>query len=106
LVFGDKAFRAELIEQMSLKMGAGHYGEERHKSEEQKAERILNEELKRRGWREPELGLRPKADKLKIALAQRLRKETTMSLKWIVVRLRMGSWSSIFNLLAASRNRK
>jgi len=52
------------------------------------------------------MGLRPTADKVKIALAQRLRKETTMSLKWIAVRLQMGSWSYVFNLLAAHRDRK
>jgi len=39
-------------------------------------------ELKRHGWKESELGLRPKADKVKIALAKRLRKDTTMTLKW------------------------
>jgi hypothetical protein len=52
------------------------------------------------------LALRPKADKIKIALARRLRKETTMSLKWIAARLQMGTWSYVFNLLAAHRDRK
>jgi hypothetical protein len=37
---------------------------------------------------------------------QRLRRETTMSLKWIALRLQMGSWSYVFNLLAANRGRK
>jgi len=74
--------------------------------DEQKAERIVTGELKRRGWKESPLGLRPKADKVKIALAQRLRKETTMSLKWIALRLQMGSWTYVSNLLAANRDRK
>jgi hypothetical protein len=52
------------------------------------------------------LGLRPKADKVKIALAKRLRKEKTMTLKWIALRLQMGSWTYVFNLLAANRDRK
>jgi REP element-mobilizing transposase RayT len=103
---GDKAFREELLEQMVSKMGAEHYGEERRETDEQKAERIVIAELKRRGWKEPELGLRPKADKVKIALAQRLRRETTMSLKWIALSLQMGSWSYVSNLLAANRHRK
>ena len=103
---GDKAFRAELLEQMDSKLGAEHYGEERRETDEQKAERIVMEELKRRRWKESELGLRPKADKGKIALAQRLRKETTMPLKWIALRLQMGSWTYVSNLLAAKRSQK
>jgi putative transposase len=103
---GDKAFRSELVEQMSLKMGAEHYGEERLETDEHKAERILAAELERRGWRRTELALRPKGDKAKIAMARRLRKETTMSLKWIAARLQMGSWSYVSNLLAVKRDRK
>jgi len=91
---------------MSFKMGPEHYGEQRRETDEQKAERIVSEELKRRRWKESELGLRPKGDKVKIALAERLRKETTMSLKWIAVRLQMGSWTYVFNLLSANRDRK
>ena len=103
---GDKTFRSELLEQMNQRMGAEHYGEERRETDDQKAERIVTEELKRRGWKESELGLRPKADKAKIALALRLRKETTMSLKWIALRLQMGSWTYVSNLLGANRDRK
>jgi hypothetical protein len=64
--------------------------------DEQKSER-----LERRRWKESELGLRPKGDKVKIALAKRLRQETTMMLKWIAARLQMGRWTYGFNLLAA-----
>ncbi len=38
-------------------------------------------------------------------LAQRLTKETTMSLKWIAGQLAMGSWTHISNLLVAERKR-
>ena len=81
-------------------------GEERRETDEQKAESIVAGELKRHGWKESELGLRPKADKVKIAMAKRLRKETTMTLKWIAARLQMGSWTYVFNLLSANRDRK
>jgi REP element-mobilizing transposase RayT len=73
---------------------------------QQKAERIVTGELKRRGWKESQLGLLPKGDKVKIAVAKRLRKETTMTLKWIAQRLQMGSWTYVFNLLAANQRRK
>ena len=103
---GDKAFLEELVEQTSLKLGAEHYGEERRETDGQRAERIVAEELKRCGWKESELSLRPKGDKAKIAVAQRLLKETTMTLKWIARRLQMGSWTYVFNLLAARRKGK
>jgi len=84
-----------------MKMGQHITGGE---TNEQRAEGIVREELKRRGWKESELGLRAKGDKVKIAVAKRLRKETTMKLKWIAWRLQ--SWTYVFNLLAANRSRK
>jgi hypothetical protein len=35
-----------------------------------------------------------------VAVARRLRQETTMSLKWIAQRLQMGSWTYVSNLLS------
>jgi REP element-mobilizing transposase RayT len=104
--FGEKAFREELKEQMGTRMGAEHYGEERRETNVQRAERIVSEELKRQGWKDAQLGLRRKRDKVKIAVAKRLRKETTMTLKWIAERLQMGSWTYVSNLLASERTHK
>jgi len=104
--FGEKTFREELKEQMGCRMGAEHYGEERRETDEQKAERIVAEELKRRGWTGSELTLQPKGHKVKVTIAKRLRKETTMTLKWIAQRLQMGSWTDVFNLLASENSRK
>ena len=89
----------------AIRVGPARGGAARE-TDEQKAESIVAGELKRHGWKESELGLRPKADKVKIALAKRLRKETTMTLKWIAARLQMGSWTYVFNLLSANRDRK
>jgi hypothetical protein len=50
------------------------------------------------------IGLASGGGQDKIALAQRLRKETTMSLKWIALRLQRGSWTYVSNLLAAERD--
>jgi len=100
---GDKTFRAELLEQMSEKTGVELYGKEQRETDEQRAERIVTEELERGGCNETDLSLRPKGDPVKIAVARRLRKETTMTLKWIALRLQMGSWTYVFNLLAAPR---
>jgi hypothetical protein len=88
---GDEEFRRELLEQMEGKMGRHHGGAERRESAEQKAKRILQEELKRRGWDLTELKRRRKGDPGKVQMAGRLRKETTMPWGWIAASLVMGA---------------
>jgi len=46
------------------------------------------EELKRQGWGEEDLVCRRRNDPVKLDLAARLRRETTMTLKWMAQRLR------------------
>ena len=96
---GSEEFRQELLAAAVERVGASHYGADRQETGEQKAERIVLEELQRRGWKEESLPGLPKGDKSKVALARRLRQETTMSLKWIAQRLYMGSWTYVLNLL-------
>ncbi|HAV64487.1 MAG TPA: hypothetical protein DCY13_19230, partial [Verrucomicrobiales bacterium] len=88
---GGDRFREELLEQMSERRGAEHYGQERAESDEAKAERIVKEELKRRRWTEKKLGRLAKGDAEKVAIARRLRAETVMTVAWIADRLRLGS---------------
>ena len=89
--FGEETFRAELLEQMSGQIGRQHGGSERQETAMAKAERVLAEELRRRGWNDVELSRRRKADGLKLDIAQRLRSETTMTWAWIASHLRMGT---------------
>ena len=96
---GDETFREELLAQMSERMGAEHYGEERAETAEAQAERIIAEELKRGRWQEADLKTRPKGDPVKLALAARLRAETTMTVGWIAERLAMGTWGYLNHLL-------
>jgi ATPase subunit of ABC transporter with duplicated ATPase domains len=96
---GSEEFRQELLAAAQERVGISHYGADRQETGEQKAERIVCEELKRHGWKEEDLPELSKGDKGKVALARRLRQETTMSLKWIAGRLRMGSWTYVSNLL-------
>ncbi len=58
------------------------------------------------GWDEASLRQAGKGDERKVRLAARLRKDTTMSLKWIAQRLRMGSWTHVSNLLGAIRKQE
>jgi hypothetical protein len=55
--------------------------------------------LKRLGWQEADLEARAKGDKEKLKLAARLRVETTVTVKWIAQRLRMGTWTHLNHLL-------
>jgi REP element-mobilizing transposase RayT len=88
---GDEEFGCELLAQMDGKIGHHHGGAERRESAAQRAESILNEELKRRGWDQKELKRRRKADPGKVQVARRLRKETTMNWQWIAASLMMGA---------------
>ena len=101
---GDEAFRKELLGQMKERMGEEHYGEERQETAEALAEVIVTEELKRRRWREEDLGRRAKGDAVKVALAVRVRTETVMTVKWIAERLQMGSPGYV-NLLLYHRRK-
>ena len=70
-----------------------HYGPEVREADEVYAERVLRAELRQGGWVEVELERRREGDPQKVEVALRLRKETTMPLKWIAQRLRTGTWS-------------
>ena len=72
-------FRRELLEQMAGAMREHHDGEERWETAEAVAERLVEKELARLGWRDNDLANRAKGDPAKVATARRLRKETTMT---------------------------
>jgi putative transposase len=97
--FGEKTFRQELLAQMTERMGAEHYGEERLEMAEAKAERIIAEELKRRRWKAADLAKRAKGDPAKVKIAGRLREETMVTVKWIAERMRMGTAGYLNNRL-------
>jgi hypothetical protein len=88
-----------LLAQMAERRGEWHYGEELQESAEARAEKIIGGELKRKGWTEEDLRERRKGDVFKVRLAQRLRVETTVTLKWIAERLRMGTRGHLTHLL-------
>jgi len=96
---GSDEFREELLEQMSRVGPARYGGPEWQECDERKAERILAQELKRRGWAVPELEQRPKADTEKLLIAKRLRAETTMTIAWIAQRLKAGAPGYLANCL-------
>jgi len=96
---GGKAFRKELLAQMKEQIREHHFGEERAETEQEQAEGIVREGLNRLGWKESDLVARSKGDREKLKLAVRLRDETTVTVKWIADRLRMGTWTHLNHLL-------
>ena len=100
---GEEKFREELPTQMSKRIGAEHYGEERAETAEGLAELIIAEELKRERWQEADLKTRPKGDSVKVALAACLRARTTVTVGWIAERLAMGTRVHLNHLLYRRR---
>ena len=80
---------------MAGKLGEYHAGELKRESAVAKAERIIQQELKRLRWSPGEMSKRPKSDPAKLAIAARLRRETTLTLPWIAARLQAGTWKSL-----------
>jgi hypothetical protein len=101
--FGEEAFREELLEQAATKRGKQHYGEAVRESAEHAAERLIREMLAAAKVAPSELQRRRKGDALKVRVASRLRRETTMTWRWIANRLEMGRWKSAANGVRLAR---
>ena len=97
---GGEAFRQELLDGVHTRATESHHAVTRRETAEEKARRILTEELNRLSWTAAELAQRAKGDVRKIKIARRLREETAVTLKWIAAKLHMGTWTHVSNLLA------
>ncbi|HEV2456502.1 MAG TPA: hypothetical protein VGY98_19725 [Verrucomicrobiae bacterium] len=76
---------------MERHLGAHHSGELHREAARAKAERIIHEELRRRGWKELDLKERRKNDPDKLEIAGRLRRETTLTITDIAARVHLGT---------------
>lgn len=76
---GGKSFHRQMLLRLESKLGEHHARQLHLASAEAKAETILTEELKRRGWEEEDLAAKSKGDPDKLEIAARLRRETTLS---------------------------
>ena len=88
-------------------MGESHCGELHRETAEQRANRIIAEELAGRGWQESEWAIRRRSDPGKLAIAARLRSETTLPIKWIAARAQIGTAKgakSVLHHLAPSQD--
>lgn len=87
---GSETFRQECLDRMEGKVGDNHPGQTRLETAQAKADRILAEELTRLGWTQADLATRQRNHPIKLALAARLRQQTTLSVKQIAERLHLG----------------
>jgi len=100
---GDLKFRRQLLAQMKAQTGK-HGGEDASMASSiAQAQRIVRDGLKRLGWTPADLNARAKGHPEKVKLAARLRAETTVTLKWVAKRLRMGVWTGLNHLLYLHR---
>ena len=88
---GSEQFKEQMLELMEGKLGESHSGELHRETAEQRANRIIAEELARRGWPESELATRRRSGPGKLAIPARLRSETTLPIKWIAARVQIGT---------------
>ena len=99
--FGEAQFREELLAQVDAQLGENHFGQERQESVEQKALRMIDEELRKLSLSLEDLRLRRNGDPVKVGIARLLRRQTTMSLKWVAEQLGMESWKYLSKILSA-----
>ena len=103
--FGSEEFVARTLDRIEGKTGESQTWREQDESMEQRAKRIVEEGLRQEGWNARRLGEERKGHPVKVEMARRLRRETTMTLKWIAESLRMGTWTHVSNLLRPARQR-
>ena len=100
---GGEEFRRRLLERLHGQLGPEHSAEMRGQASRARAEAIIQAELQGLRWKEPDLEKRRKSDPHKMAIAARLRRETTLSVEEIAQRLHMGSRRSLGPKLHAWR---
>jgi REP element-mobilizing transposase RayT len=88
---GRSEFKKGLLERMHGQLGPNHSASLRREASAERGEGIIAQELRRLRWKEGDLSLRPKTDADKVAMAARLRAETTMTMGQIAQRLKMGT---------------
>lgn len=95
-IFLDDVDRQDLLKTLAeaCQKTNWHSGALRLESAEAKTERIISEELGRRGWKESDLLRHCKSDPAKLAIAARLRRGTTLSVKTIAARMHLGTSKS------------
>ena len=96
---GGEEFRQAMLELMDGKLGENHSGQLQRETAEPRASRIIAEELARRDWTEADLARGLRSDPGRLAIAARLRSETTLPVKWIAAGVQIGTTKGAQSLL-------
>lgn len=100
---GAEDFLDRLLAKVARPAQSGHGRSVHEETEGAVARRIVAEELTAEGWTLEELPVRRKGAAAKVRIAQRLRAETTLSLKQIAELLHMGTPTHVAHLLYQCR---
>jgi REP element-mobilizing transposase RayT len=104
--FGSEDFISRLADQVMVRTEEDHTRVVRQENDAEKAHRLITEKLSSVGWNRERLNREHKGHPVKVQLAQKLRNETTLSMKWIAAELSMGSWGYLNQLLRKTRRTK
>ena len=100
---GAEDFLDRLEERMTGVLSDNHDPEQAAELTQARVARLLAKELQRCKISAEELGKLPKGHPLKIRIAEKLHRETPMTLRWIATALHMGSWQYVSHLLYLRR---
>jgi hypothetical protein len=101
---GAADFVQRLAERLDRAGQKHELARERDETDEQRAERLVQDWLRSVSWSEEDLAALPKGDRQKAGLALRLRHETPMTRQWIAERLHIGSASYVSHLTAKRKD--
>ena len=92
---GSQEFKRGLLERLHGHLDSSHAGKMTREANQARAEAIIATELRTLGWKESDLARGAKVNPGKLAMAARLRQETTLTIEQIASRLHMGSRKSV-----------
>ena len=104
--YGEEPHRKKALHAVKQSRSKHLYGPEVNEAAEDNALEIIEDELRALGWSQEDLVTERKGHVEKVRIAQRLRAETTMTLRWIAEKLHMGMRSHLTHLLYWSGREK
>jgi putative transposase len=100
---GAEDFLDRLEDSLGLSLSEDHAAVARRETLEVRAQRLIDEELRKQKRSREDLASLPKGASLKVKIAERLHRETPMTMRWIADALHMGTWRYLSFLLYQRR---
>ena len=101
---GAQDFLDCLQDSLGLSLSEDHAAAARRETLELRAQRLIDEELRKQKRSREDLVSLPKGASLKVTIAERLHRETPMTMRWIADALHMGTWRYLSFLLYQRRS--